>query len=313
MSDNPPPGNTSRGIGLKMLSVALFVVMAACIKAAGQLPAGQLVFFRSIFAILPILVMLAWRHELRLALYTTRPLSHFLRGLIGVAGMSLHFFALTRLPLPETITLNYTQPLMVVLFGALFLREVIRLHRWTAVILGLIGVVIISWPRLTLFGAEGGVAGDEALGVAAALGAAAVSAAAMLLVRRLVATERTSTIVMWFSLTATAASLLTLPFGWAPLSYWQLALLVTAGITGGVAQIALTQSYRHAEVSTLAPFEYTSILLGIAIGYLAFGDVPTLHTLAGSAVVVASGLFLIWREHRLARKSAKTRKARPSS
>ena len=95
-----------RGIGLKVASVAIFVGMSSCIKAAGLVPAGQIVFFRSFFAILPILVMLAWQGELRYALATKRPLSHIMRGVVGVSSMGLSFFALTRLPLPEAITLN---------------------------------------------------------------------------------------------------------------------------------------------------------------------------------------------------------------
>src|SRR5690606_9412025 len=112
--------NPLRGIAMKIVSVSVFVAMSGLIKGAGQLPAGQIVFFRSFFAILPILVMLAWRHELATAIHTSRPLSHFIRGTVGTCGMGLTFFALTRLPLPETITLGYAQPLLVVAFSALF-------------------------------------------------------------------------------------------------------------------------------------------------------------------------------------------------
>ena len=304
-------GSPLRGIGLKVASVSVFVAMFALVKAAGQVPAGQIVFFRSFFAILPLLIMLSWQQELRTALHTRHPFSHVARGLVGVSSMSLGFFALTRLPLPEAITLNYAQPLLVVVFSALFLHETIRVYRWSAVAVGLFGVVVVSWPNLTLFAGESAMESRQAIGVAAALAGAAISAVAMLLVRRLVHTERTSTIVLWFSLTASLAALATIPFGWASLSWPQAALLVGAGICGGVGQVLMTESYRHAEASTVAPFEYTSLILGIVVGYLAFGDVPTPYTIVGGLIVVGAGLFIIWRESQLGLERGKARKVAP--
>lgn len=314
MSSQTPVGLSSqplKAIGLKIASVAVLVTMMALIKAAGRLPAGQMVFFRSFFAVLPILVMLAWQKELRGALYTQRPLNHLLRGLVGVSAMSLMFIALTRLPLPEVTALNYAQPLLVVVFGALFFGETVRVFRWTAVVVGLVGVVIVSWPNLTVFRGGSGLDDDALIGVAAALAGAAVSALAMLLIRGLVRTEKSSTVVLWFSLTASAAALLTLPFGWAPLTTMQTIFLVSAGICGGIGQLLMTQSYRYAQASTIAPFEYTSLLLAIAIGYLAFGDLPTLHTLVGGAIVIAAGIFIIFREHRLGLERSNAKKVAP--
>lgn len=302
-------GNALRGILLKVLSVAVFVAMSALIKAAGQLPAGQIVFFRSFFAIFPILLMLAWRRELATALRTANPVGHIARGVVGVISMAFTFIALTRLPLPEAIMLNYAQPLLVVVFSAIFLHEVVRAYRWTAVMVGLLGVVIISWPNLSLL--DGEVDASRTFGVVAAFLGATGSAVAMLLVRRLVQTERTPTIVMWFSLTATAASLLTIPFGWSPLTITQTAVLVLAGICGGVAQILMTEAYRHAEASTVAPFEYTSMILGIVVGYLAFGDMPTAYTIVGGLIVVGAGIFIIMRERRLGLERGTARKVAP--
>jgi drug/metabolite transporter (DMT)-like permease len=117
--------------------------------------------------------------------------------------------------------------------------------------------------------------------------------------------------VIWFSLTASVAGLLTIPFGWAPLSGWQITFLVMSGICGGIAQILMTEAYRYASVATVAPFEYSSILFGLVVGYLLFADVPTVHTLVGGAIVVASGLFIVWREQRLGIERAKTPKVSP--
>jgi drug/metabolite transporter (DMT)-like permease len=308
----PPPSSRSlHGILLKVASVAVFVAMATFVKAAGQLPAGQIVFFRSFFATLPVLVFLAWHRELWIGFRTRRPFGHVMRGLFGVTGMGLGFFALTRLPLPEAITLNYAQPLLVVVFGALFLGEAIRVYRWTAVSVGLVGVIIVSWPKLSLLRSPQMLGDAELTGVMAALAGAAVSAVTMLLVRSLVQTERTATIVLWFSLSGSAAALLTLPFGWASLSTTQFGLLVGAGLCGGIGQILLTEAYRYADVSTVAPFEYTSLILGLAIGYAVFDEIPTFQMLVGGGIVVAAGIFIIWREQQLGLKRGAARRVAP--
>jgi drug/metabolite transporter (DMT)-like permease len=310
-TDHPGGHNTLTGIMLKIVSVAVFVAMSSCIKAAGTVPAGQIVFFRSFFAIFPIVVFLAFQGKLGTAFSTKRPLNHIARGVVGVCAMGLGFFALIRLPLPEAIALNYAQPLLVVVFSSIFLGEAIRVYRWSAVAVGLVGVLVISWPELTLLGSGAALGDQEVLGVIAALVAAAISAVAMLLVRNLVQSEPTATIVLWFSVTASLLALLSLPFGWQALTPAQAGLLVAAGFCGGLAQILMTAAYRHAEASVVAPFEYTSMLLGIVVGYLAFGDVPTVHMLIGGVIVVAAGIFIIWRERQLGLERARTRQATP--
>lgn len=296
---------------MKIISVIVFVGMASCIKAAGQVPAGQIVFFRSFFAIFPILIFLAIRKELGSAFNTTRPLNHIARGLVGVASMACGFFGLTLLPLPEAVTLNYAQPLIVVVFSAIFLGETIRVYRWTAVVIGLFGVLIIAWPKLTLFGSGAAISNQELIGVIATLCAAAISAVAMLLVRSLVHTEKTATIVLWFSLTASVAALCSIPFGWQSLSYEQAAFLVAAGFCGGLGQILMTEAYRHAEASTVAPFEYTSMIFALLIGYFAFGDQPTLNILIGGVIVIGAGIFIIWREQQLGLERKASKKVTP--
>ena len=297
-----------KAIALKTISVAIFVAMQSFIKAAGNVPAGQIVFFRSFFAIFPLLVFVAWRHELASAFRTQRPLGHFWRGLVGTAAMGMGFVALTRLPLPEAIVLNYAQPLLVVVFSALFLGENVRLYRWSAVVAGLVGVIMVSGPNLRL---DSGMNHREFVGVLAAFGAAAMSAIAMLLIRNLVRSEKSATIVLWFSISASTLALLSLPFGWAWLTPQQALFLVLAGFCGGVAQIFLTEAYRYGEASTVAPFEYTSLILGIAIGYLVFHDVPTPNMILGGSIVVGSGLFIVWRERRLGLDRAAAKRVAP--
>lgn len=274
------------------------MVMAALIKANDNVPPGQLVFFRSCFAIMPIVIFLAYRGELIEGLKTKRPFGHLWRGLIGVAGLSFNFIALTKLPLPESTAINYTMPLLIIVFSAVFFHEKIRLYRWSAVLIGFVGVAIILWPRLSVF-VDGGTMTDASLGAVAALLSSICGACAMLMIRALVLTERSATIALYFSLTCTLLSCLTIPFGWAALDPGQTATLVAAGIAGGIAQVLMTESYRHAEVSVVAPFEYTSLLLSIGIGFVFFHDIPTINMLFGAVLMIGAGIFIIYRERQL--------------
>ncbi len=292
--------NPMKGIALKVLSVLVFVCMATFIKAAGtEIATGQITFYRSAFAMVPILAYLAFKGHLRTAFQTNDIIGHLTRGFIGILAMSFGFYGLVHLPLPEAIAIGYAMPLLAVVFAALFLKETVRLYRWSAVLVGLLGVMIITWPRLTVLGDGGAANAAAALGALSVLLSAALGAIAMVLVRKLVQKERTHTIVLYFSLSASCFSLLTLPFGWEPLPWSTFMLLMAAGFCGGIAQILLTQSYRYADMSTIAPFEYTSILLGMAIGYVLFDEVPTGVMLIGTSIVVGAGIFIIFREHRL--------------
>jgi drug/metabolite transporter (DMT)-like permease len=310
------------GIGLKIASVAVFLSMASFIKAAGDVPPGQLVFFRSFFAILPIVVFLAARRQLIEGAKTDKPMAHFWRGVVGVGGMGFGFYALTKLPLPEAVAIGYAMPIVIVIFGAVFLKEEVRLYRWSAVAVGILGVGIIVWPRLTVFSGNAGEVSDLTLGALSSLVAAIFAGFATMHVRHLVQSERSATIVLYFSITCSVVGLLTLPVGvawptdqaaWVWPSAQQWAVLVGAGIAGGIGQILLTEAYRHADVSVVAPFEYTSLLLSIVVGYVFFSDVPTIEMLIGGVIVVGAGLFIIWREHALGLERRKAREVTPPS
>ena len=309
----PAPRGALTGIAFKVASVIIFLGMSSLLKAAPHIPAGELVFFRSFFALIPVLGYLAWRRELSTGLQTAHFASHMGRGLIGTTSMMLGFYALTQLPLPEAVAINYATPLVIVVLSALFFHEKIRVYRWGAVLVGFVGVLIIMSPRLTIF--SGGVADTPGttLGALAALLSCFFAAVAMLLVRKLVATERSATVVLYFSLNSSLIGLLTLPFGWVMPTPVEFAFLVGAGLCGGVAQILLTESYRHAEMSVVAPFEYASLIFSVAIGYFIFADPPTLTMLVGGVIVVGSGLFIIWREHRLGLDSRRGERTTPSS
>lgn len=293
------PNNAMAGIGFKLSSVCVFLGMSSLLKASDEIPTGELVFFRSFFAILPIIVYLIARGELGVGLKTSHPLSHLWRGLVGTGGMVFGFYALTQLPLPESIAISYATPLLIVVFSAVFYHEQVRLYRWSAVIVGLVGVIIIIWPRFTVFSDGFEDMSGATLGAISALIACCFAATAMMLVRKLVQTERSATIVLYFSVASSLIGLCTLPLGWVMPTLEQFIMLATAGILGGIAQILLTESYRHADMSVVAPFEYASLILSIIVGYFFFRDIPTIEMLVGGLIVVGSGLFIIYREHRL--------------
>ncbi|MCM2505124.1 DMT family transporter [Aureimonas altamirensis] len=300
------------GIGLKVLSVMVFVGMQTCLKAVGDdVPAGQLVFFRSFFALIPVVIYLWWLGDLGTALSTDDVGGHFIRGIVGVTSMGLGFFALSRLPYPEWISLSYGAPLLTVVFAAIFLKEVVRAYRWVAVLIGLCGIVIVAAPNFSL--SSGDMDSAHAVGALASLGGAAMAAIAMIQVRRLVAHEKTATIVVYFSVTCSIIALVTLPFGWIVPDGRQALLLVGAGLCGGVGQLLLTACYRYADTSTIAPFEYTSMIAAVVIGYFVFNEEVTATTLLGACIVISAGLFIIFREHRLGLERRRARKVSPPS
>ncbi len=296
-----------RGISFKIASVCVFMAMASLIKlSSAYVPPGQAVFFRSFFAIPVLIAWLMMRGELRHGFRAKNPIGHVWRGLVGTMAMGLGFAGLGLLPLPEVTAIGYAAPLLVVVFAAMFLNEQVRAFRLSMVALGMVGVFIVLSPRLTISGAPNP---NETLGVIVVLGGAMCAALAQVFVRKLVATEGTAAIVFWFSITASILSLTTLPFGWVMPPAWVLAVLVVAGLLGGVGQILLTSSYRFADASLVAPFEYTSMLLALGVGYLFFDEIPSLTMLAGASVVIAAGVMIILRERHLGLQRARQRKA----
>jgi drug/metabolite transporter (DMT)-like permease len=218
--------------------------------------------------------------------------------------MGLGFTGLGLLPLPEVTAIGYAAPLLVVVFAAMFLDEKVGVFRLSTVALGMAGVLIVLSPRLS-----------SAMGVSETLGAivvfmgAVLAALAQVFVRKLVATEGTAVIVFWFTVTSSLLSLFTIPWGWAWPGWSAGALLICSGLFGGLGQIFLTSSYRYADASLVAPFDYTSMILALGIGYFVFGEVPTGTMLLGAAIVILAGVLIIWRERVLGLQRAQARKA----
>ncbi|SFS19511.1 DMT family transporter [Yoonia litorea] len=296
-----------RGIVFKILSVCMFMAMASLVKASSaEVPPGQAVFFRSFFALPIILGWLAIRHELRDGWKSKNPMGHVWRGLIGTSAMGLGFTGLGLLPLPEVTAIGYAAPLLVVVFAAMFLGENVRAFRLSAVALGMVGVLIVLSPRLSV-GTSLNM--SETLGAIVVLMGAVLAALAQVFIRKLVQTETTAAIVFWFTITSSLLALLTLPWGWVMPSWPVIAMLVMAGLLGGIGQILLTSSYRYADASLVAPFDYTSMLLALLIGFFIFDEVPTGTMLVGAGIVIAAGVLIIWRERQLGLQRAQQRKA----
>jgi len=283
-----------RGILLIVTAVSLFVVMGSLVKAADRIPAGQAVFFRASCALPVIVAWLTWRGELITGLRVTRWQNHAVRALAGSCAMGLGFLGLKLIPLPEATAIRFATPMLILVFAALILKEKIRLIRVSAVVVGLIGVTIVMWPRLSFD------MGDLALiGAVATLCSAALAALAQIFIKTMASTEKTTAIVFWFSSTAACLALLTIPFGWVMPRGVEWVYLIGAGLIGGTGQILLTSSYRYAEASTLAPFIYVSMIWALVIGYFVFDEVPTVPMLMGAALVIASGVAIALRERQL--------------
>jgi drug/metabolite transporter (DMT)-like permease len=261
------------------------------------------VFYRSAFAIVPIILIYAWRGELAATVRTERPLGQLNRGALSVVGMFCNFGALARLPLVESNAISFTSPLFSVAFAALFLKERVRIYRWSAVIVGFIGVLVVLAPHLS--GDELTIAVASATsvgGVIYAIAGSITNAGTMIQTRLLTQSETTSSIVFYFSLICAIAGLVTWPFGWIAPTGREFLILACIGFLGGTGHIVLTESYRHAAASVVAPFDYTSMILALILGYVMFGETPTVMIVIGSAIIAAAGLFVIWRERQLALK-----------
>jgi drug/metabolite transporter (DMT)-like permease len=315
MTENRP----GRAIALKLGAVFLFTTMAAIIKIATEtVPSGQAVFFRSFFAFPIILVWLWQRGDLRHGLKPSNLMGHVWRGVFGTVAMGLTFGGLSLLPLPEVTAIGYATPLFTVVFAAIFLGERVRLFRLSAVGVGLIGVMIMLYPRFTIGGDA--VSQMATIGAFMVLGASIMRALVQIHVRRLVQTDSTAAIVFFFSLTATIPSFLTWPlgliFGWSGLVWVSPgleagALLIGAGLIGGVAQIMITSSFRFGPVSMLAPFDYASMIFATIIGWVVFSEIPTPAILIGTGLVMTGGVLIIWRERQLGLDRSKAKASSP--
>ena len=280
---------SSAGIMLRLVSAGLFVVMSLFVRLASvEAPVGQIVFFRSAFAIPPIIAYLMWRRQFPSALRTRQPVGHLKRNFYGGMAMVLSFVSLAYLPLALATALGFLAPLLAVPAAMLFLRERPGAVAIGAALVGFAGVVLMLVPAF-----EGPTPDRGTLiGVAAGLAMAFATAAGRVQIKALTATEAPGTIAFYFALLCALGGLASWPFGWVTPSGLSLACLIGAGISGGLAHITMTEAMARASVSTQAPFDYTAMLWALILDAAIFGVLPSPVSLAGAFVIAVSALVI---------------------
>lgn len=297
MSTGRPQQNRLLGIGLRVAAATCFAFMAMLVKLGHEAGVAtvELAFYRFAFGLPPLLLWIAasrnfgvWR--------TQRPLAHAWRAAAGLTTLLLSFSALALLPLAETTTIGFAAPLFSVALSALLLGESVGRHRWTAVLLGFAGVLVVMRPE----GRDLPALGLLLAGLSA-LGAGIVT----ITIRQVGRTEGTQTTVLWFSLISLAATGLFMPVFSQAHDGGTWLLLAGLGMVGGFSQICLTASLRFAPVPAVVPFDYTQLLWAVLLGWLVFADRPAPTTWIGAAIIISSGLYTLYREHRLGREAAR--------
>lgn len=282
------PAN-ARGAVWVLMACFGFTVMATLAKTLGQrLDSFQAAFFRSLFGfvvLLPFIVRAGGFAVLRTAV----PHLHGARALTGVIAMMCGFYAITHLPLATATALTFTKPFFMILLAILFLNEVVRWRRWTATIVGFVGVLIIVRPGTGMFEPAMLVSVLQALAIACSV----------TIIKRIPIAEPHVTILFYTSLVATVVTAIPAAFVWQPPSSGDWLLAVLIGITGAASQACVVRGYRIGEATAMAPFDYSRLLFATGFGFLFFLEIPDLTTFAGAAIIVASTVYIARREAQL--------------
>lgn len=289
-----------RGILCMALATMLFALSSATVKwQVGIYPVGEVVFARSLSSLLAAAaVMLPLNGFAVFA--TRRPRAHLARGLAQATSQPLLALAFMLMPLAGAISINFSAPLFAALVSIVWLKERATPARWTALLIGFAGVLIVTDPG----------ANALTLGALFALGNAVIYGSVTVAVRGMSKTEPANTLIMWQLVLLAFFHSFLLLFGFRLPTPIDAAMLFGAGVANAIGQYFWTQSLRLAPATAVAPFYYLMLVWALVLGFVVWGDVPSLALLGGSAIVVGSGLFLFWREARLQRGVAV---ARPSS
>lgn len=286
------PGNVRGAIWILLASL-LFTIMSAMVKSVGaRLDSFEIGFFRCAFGLLAVLPFMLRAGPA--AFQTRRPVMHLMRGLLGTTAMFCGFYALTHLPLAEATAIGFASSLFVIVLAVLFLGEAVRWRRWTATVVGFVGVLVMVGP--------GGHGLDPAM-LVALFGTLCVATVSVV-IKRLSATESPLSIVFSFGVVSTVVSAAPAAMVWQTPTADELALLVLIGAIGTAAQSCGIRGFRAGEATAVAPFDYSRLLFAGVLGYAIWGDVPTTYTLAGACLIVASTLYIARREAALARRAA---------
>ncbi len=281
------------GIFLRIGATFFFTLMVILIKfLAEAVPVGQVVFFRSAVALVPLVLFLMWTKDFPSGLRSKRPMGHVMRCLMGCAAMFASFASLKYLPLAHASILGYLAPMLAVVLARFILGENVSPIRWFAVVLSFLGMLVLVLPKAT------GATVDQSymIGLALALVMAVFTAGAKIQIRSLALTENAGAIAFYFALTCALAGLLTAGLGWVQPNPMQWLLLIGSGLTGGIAHIMMTLALQKSEVSKLAPFEYLSLIFAVIADYTLFNVVPGLAFVGATALILAAMWLVTFKD-----------------
>ena len=273
------------------ISVCAFSLMDVIVKWSDDYPVGQVLFFRGFFGIIPILFLIP--KDRYVDFYkTTRPMLHLKRCLAGLIALVAIFIALRNLPLATVVSISFAAPIFTTIFSIFMLNEKVGFYRWLAVIVGFVGIVIISEPGFSSLNFY------YIYPIIFCLGLSYVAIA----IRKLSSTEPVWLISFFFSFSIMILSFFSFYQNWILPSFIDLFLLAMIGILGGLANLWLSQSYKFSEVSLVTPLKYLALIFAIIFGYFIWDEIPTLKTLLGAALVILSS-FIIFRREMILKKS----------
>jgi len=267
------------------LSVCTFSVMDLLVKWSTEYPTGEVLFFRGFFGLLPTYFLIP-KNKLKTFYTTERSKEHLFRCVMGLMALIAIVVALRELPLAVVVSLSYAAPLFITVLSIFLLSEKVGVFRWLAVIIGFVGVIIIAEPGFK------GMNYLYFLPLIFCIGMAFVT----ITIRKLSTTEPIWLISIFFSITISIAGLATIPVGWKIPNFQDFILLALIGVTGGSANLFLTQSYKLSEVSLVAPLKYLALVFAIFFGYFIWNEIPTIKTLIGASLVVLASLIIFRRE-----------------
>ena len=263
------------------LSVCAFSIMDLIVKWSDNYPLGQVIFFRGFFGLVFYYFIIP-KKRIKDFYFTKRPLLHLSRCFFGLAALLSIFTALRNLPLATVVSITFAAPIFTTIFSIFFLSEKVGYFRWLAVIVGFVGILIISEPGFSSLNIY------YVFPVIFVLGMSYVAIS----IRQLSSTEPVWLISLFFSAAITIAGIFTIPFGWLMPSFIDLILLSMIGFFGGVANLWLSQSYKFSEVSLVTPLKYLALVFAIGFGYLIWQEIPSSKTLIGAALVITSSIII---------------------
>tara|TARA_B100000470_G_scaffold213719_1_gene194444 strand:- start:2375 stop:3217 length:843 start_codon:yes stop_codon:yes gene_type:complete len=267
------------------MSVCAFSIMDLIVKWSDSYPLGQVLFFRGFFGVLLYFLIMP-RDRIKNFYYTKRPGLHFLRCFFGLIALLSIFTALRNLPLATVVSITFAAPIFTTILSIFLLSEKVGFFRWLAVIVGFIGIIIITEPGFTSLNIY------FVYPVIFCLGMSYVA----ITIRQLSTSEPVWLISLYFSVTITLASFFTIPYGWIMPDIKDLVLLMSIGIFGGAANLWLSQSYKFSEVSLVTPLKYLALVFAIIFGYFIWNEVPSVKTLTGAFLVITSSIIIFRRE-----------------